>query len=138
MGRDKSKPKLPPFVPLTWEVLNSKAYIKLTSSAGKALPYFFGKHGKDYGIAFTKTKGSAFSGKPIEFTYAEAARLGFANRTFSRVIADLIDKGFIDMAGYGGMRGFCKTNNKFLLSARWVDYGERSFQAVPRYPSESS
>lgn len=136
MGYVKPKPKQAPFVSTTWDILNSKAYIELTASAGKALPYFLGKYGREYGLAYSKSRGCSFSGKPIEFTYAEAARLGFANRTFSRVIADLIEKGFIEMAGYGGLRGFCKTNNKFLLSTRWMDYGQKGFQAVPRYPTE--
>jgi len=35
--------KLPPFVPLTWKMLNSSAYKKLKQSSAKALPYFLGK-----------------------------------------------------------------------------------------------
>lgn len=136
MSKSGEKPKLAPFVALPWEIMNSKAYINLSPSSAKALPYFLGKYGREYGMAYVKSRSPSFSGKPIVFSYAEAERLGFATRTFSRVIQDLIAKGFIEMAGYGGLRGFCKTNNKFILSTRWERYDKLDFQAVPRYPSE--
>jgi hypothetical protein len=114
--------RLPPFVPLFWDVLNSAAYKELTSSAAKALPYFLGKDG------IAKCKNGNDSTGTIEFSYGEANKLGFATRTFSRVIQELVDKGFIDPAGYGGLRGFCKSFNKFRTSNRWQEYGTKSFK----------
>lgn len=128
--RGKDKNKLPPFVALTWDLLNSPAYRDLTGSAGKALPYFWGKHGK----GLKRDRGD-FSGT-FEFSYGEAERLGFAPRTFSRVIQELVQKGFIDPAGYGGLRGFCKSFNKFSLSSRWMDYGITGFKAASWKQSE--
>ncbi|NVN97432.1 hypothetical protein HXX01_04380 [Candidatus Nomurabacteria bacterium] len=105
---------------MTWDLLNSEAYKTLPSSAAKALPYFLGKHGKG-------TKTDDYSGT-FEFSYAEAKRHGFATRTFSRVIQELVKKGFIDPAGYGGLRGFCKSFNKFMTSKRWERYGTKNFE----------
>jgi hypothetical protein len=118
----KKTGRLPPFVPLTWEILNSRAYIELPPSAAKALPYFIGKNGKSQ-----REEGADYCGE-IEFTYGEAIRLGFANRTFSRVIQGLTTMGFLDPAAHGGLRGFCKSTNKFKLSLRWRDYGKPSFE----------
>lgn len=121
--RRKQKNRLPPFVAIFWSVLNSKAYRDLTSSAAKALPYFLGKDGME------KNKKCADYNGTIEFSYGEASKLGFATRTFSRIIQELVDKGFVDPAGYGGLRGFCKTYNKFKISSRWENYGTSCFKS---------
>ena len=104
-----------PFVPLIWKVLVSSAYHDLPPSASKALPFFIGKDGKG-SYKFGDEYGGSFV-----FSYAEAIRLGFARSTFAKVIRDLVAFGFIDMAGYGGLRGTCKSNNKFRLSIRWKE-----------------
>jgi len=117
-------------VALTWEMLNSKAYKKLPASAAKALPYFLGRDGKT-----GRKEGDDYSGTFI-MSYGEATALGFAERTFARIIKDLVGFGFIDMAGYGGLRGTCKSFNKFRLSGRWREFGLSTFEEVPRYPSE--
>ncbi|MGD9687844.1 MAG: hypothetical protein AB7U43_12830, partial [Desulfobacter sp.] len=104
----KEENKLPPFVGLTWELLNSKAYKELTPSAAKAAPYFYGK-------ARAKGPNANRASGIFEFSYEEATRFGFAKRTFARVITELVSKGLVDMAGYGGLRGNCKTTNKFRL-----------------------
>jgi hypothetical protein len=70
------------------------------------------------------------------FSYGDARNMGFASRTFSRIITDLVAKGFVELAGYGGMRGFCNSYNKFKISNRWRQYGQQSFVSLKRYPSE--
>lgn len=118
---------------MTWEILNSCAFIELTPSAGKALPYFRGK-----GLKIAYTKNEAENSAEFIFGYDEAERLGFATATFGRIIKNLVAHGFIDMAGYGGLRGFCKSYNKFRLSDRWRRYGQSDFVKVARYSSEPS
>ena len=115
--------KLPPFVPLTWKMLNSSAYKKLKQSSAKALPYFLGK------VKLPLFDPQRYS-SPFSFSYTEAKKYGFANGTFSRVIIDLMDKGFIDPKDKGGLRGDCKTSNKFMLSQRWEEYGTKNFNEV--------
>ena len=115
--------KLPPFVPLTWEMLNSRAYKELTPSSAKALPYFLGKvklpyHDPEkYRIEF-------------EFRYSEAERLGFANTTFYRSITKLIDFGFMDPVSKGGKKSSGYSSNRFKLSERWKGYGTKDFRKV--------
>jgi len=114
---------LPPFVPLTWEMLNHKAYKDLPFAASKALPYFLGKVKMDYNDS--NRFNAAFS-----FSYKEAALLGFATATFSKVITDLIKYGFLDPRDKGGLRGDGKSNSLFCLSERWKLSGQSDFKFV--------
>ena len=119
--KKKKGNRLPPFVPLPWQMLNSKAFIELPPSACKALPYFLGK----VKIKFQDVQRyvSEFS-----FSYKEGNRLGFSSATFSKVIQDLVHFGFIDPIDKGGLRGDCKSNNLFKLSRRWETFGSDKFE----------
>ena len=112
----KKKDRLPPFVALQWELLNSRAYIDLPPSASKALPYFLGK------IKLTWHDPARYS-EIFTFSYPEGKKLGFAYGTFSQVIDNLVKHGFIILVEKGGLRGKGKGYNKFRLSNRWKDYG---------------
>lgn len=112
--------KLPPFVALTWELLNSEAYKKLPSSPSKALPYFLGKVKTGYNDpAKYLTK--------FTFTYTEAKRYGFASTTYYRLISNLMCFGFIDPVSKGGLRGDGYSSSCFRLSKRWMGYGTKNF-----------
>ena len=117
----RKRNKLPPFVALTWEMLNHEAYKLLTKSAAKALPYFLGKIKCPYNDPqrYRET---------FQFSYTEAEGYGFRRTTFSRVICDLVAKGFIDPVERGGLRGFGRSFNKFRLSERWKRYAKVSFE----------
>ena len=123
MGKNKGNKKkhLPPFVPITYEIMDSKAYKSLRPSAAKALPYFFRK----VKIHYNKPERHLAD---FTFSYQEAKKCGFANGTFHRVICDLIEKGFIDPKDKGGLRGDCKSYNVFRLSERWKKYGSTDFE----------
>ncbi len=121
---------MPPFVPIFVSELNSKAYQELTGNAVKALTYF-----KRFdGIIKAKT-GKNCNGI-FDFTYSEAEKIGFARRTFARVISELIEKGFLDMIVQGGKRGCGFSNSKFKMSERWQNFGTQLFKKHPRHPSE--
>ena len=70
--------------------------------------------------------------------------MGFAPATFSRIIQDLVKYGFIEPVEKGGLRGDCRTSNKFMLSKRWEVFGQEEFQKrtwksfQPSLQSESS
>ena len=121
--KKKLKNRLPPFVALTWEMLNSLAYKKVPPSAAKALPFFLGKvkllfhDPQRYLVDFT-------------FSYTEGEMLGFALATFSKIIQDLVCYGFIDPVDKGGLRGDGKSFNRFRLSGRWEAYGTDKFVRV--------
>jgi hypothetical protein len=118
--KSRKRDKLRPFVPLLWQILNSKAYIELPFSACKALPYFLGKVKLKYGDP--QRYLAEFS-----FSYTEGKRFGFALATFSKVIQALVHFGFIDPVDKGGLRGDCKSSNRFKLSKRWETYGTEDF-----------
>ena len=123
MRRRNKKFYLPPFVPLTWKILNNQAYKDITFAAAKALPYFLGKVKKSYGD-YTRYL------EEFHFSYKEARSYGFATGTFANVINSLIEKGFIDPVDKGGLKCFGKGCNKFRLSKRWENYGTKDFQKV--------
>lgn len=111
----KKKDRLPPFVALTWKLLNSRAYIKLPPSASKALPYFLGK--VKTGFNDPEKYATEFT-----FSYPEGLRLGFSHTTFAKIIRDLEEYGFINWVVQGGLRGKGKGYNRFKLSRRWEEY----------------
>ncbi|MFA4918117.1 MAG: hypothetical protein WC581_02580 [Thermodesulfovibrionales bacterium] len=115
--------RLPPFVPLTWEMLNSKAYKDLKYAPAKALPFFLGK------IKISYNDPQRYSIE-ISFSYSEGNKYGFASATFSRVIKELIYKGFIDPIDKGGLRSDGKSLSLFTLSERWKRYGKDDFQLI--------
>jgi hypothetical protein len=123
MGKKRLGDRLPPFVPLTWEMLNSKAYKDLPSSAGKELPYYLGK---------VKTAHNDPQKYLIEFSfsYREANRYGFATTTHHRTICELIRKGFLDPCDKGGLRSDGRSYNLFRLSRRWERYGSKDFEEI--------
>lgn len=120
-GRKESS--IDTFVALPWALLNSKAFKDMTSSAGKALPYFRGK---------IKLPFNDLNYHRIDFSlsYKEAISLGFSRGTFSKIIPELVGKGFIDPVEKGGLRGFGKTTSLFKLSERWKNYGTTEFKKI--------
>lgn len=123
MKKNRKEFKNTPFVALTWELLNSKAYRQLPNSASKALPYFLGKAKIDF-----RDPGRYETTFP--FTYSEAHRYGLAKSTFSKILRDLMKLGFIDPVSKGGLRGTGLTSSIFKLSKRWEDYGTAAFKEI--------
>lgn len=119
----KNLKRLPPFVPLLWQMLNNKAYIDLPPSASKALPYFLGKYKGNYYDPERYTQ-------EFIFPYSEAKRYGFAYATHSKNIRELMKNGFIDPVDKGGLRGECRSCSKFKLSQRWKTYGTEEFKSI--------
>lgn len=118
----KRRPSNIPFVAIQWAMLNSYAYIDLNASPAKALSYFLGK---------TKTffTDPQFYLIEFSFSYSEGKRLGFATGTFSKVIQELVKKGFIDPVDKGGLRSDRKSYNLFRLSRRWGKYNTSDFES---------
>jgi len=119
VARKKINNRLPPFVAMTWDMLNSKAYRALPKSSAKILPFFIGK------IQDFKYHDPARFESVFEFTYSEARkRLGYGRSTFFKVLNDLIEHGFIDPVKKGGLRSYGNTSSKFKLSKRWKQYDD--------------
>lgn len=122
-SRSKWKNRLPPFVAITYEMLNSHAFIDLPGSSAKALLYFLGK----VKISYRDPNRYVFN---FSFPYAEAKRFGFATGTHHRVISQLMEKGFIDHVYKGGKRSFGMSSSLFKLSERWKQYGASDFKKI--------
>lgn len=114
--RDKHRERLPPFVPVTHQVLESKAFKALTGNAVRAYLYFMR-------ICTRVAKGKPDTATIFNFTYSEAVKLGFCRRTFYNAIKDLIEHGFIDQVEVGGLRGAGHSSSQFKLSDRWALWG---------------
>jgi hypothetical protein len=123
MRRRKSAGRLPPFVAMTWIMLNSGAYKDLPPTASKMLPYFLGKV-KEHPMSKT------FYETTFTFPYSEGEALGCARKTFSEVVKGLMRNGFIDPVRKGGMRGDGLSNSVFKLSQRWQKYGRFDFEKI--------
>jgi hypothetical protein len=121
--RQRQRNSLPPFVPLTWDILNHAAYKELPASAAKALPYFMGKVKVSYRDPHRYSEEFAFS-------YREASKLGFASGTWSKVIRDLVAYGWVDPVDRGGLRGEGKSCSIFRLSRRWEQRGTEEFKEI--------
>lgn len=108
---------------LQLDMLNSEGYIALKPSSAKALPYFMAKNKVPPGDAARLTFEFSLS-------YAEGNKYGFSSSTFSKIIQDVIEKGFIDPVDKGGLRGHGKSCSVFRLSDRWKSFGTPVFQGV--------
>jgi hypothetical protein len=108
----KKNGRLPPFVPMTWKLLNSDTYKRLSFPAAKILPYFLGKPKRSM-------TGPEYYTTEFSFSYPEAYRLGFAKSTFAKCIAELQSAGLIRKTKHGGLRGIGKGYNWFTLSRQW-------------------
>lgn len=122
-GYKKDSNRLPPFVALTWKMLNSPAYKELNHSSAKALPYFLGK------IKGTYNDPQRYLIEFI-FSYSEGKRYGFSPATFSKSIKELMSMGFIDPVDKGGLRSDGRSYNIFKLSKRWENFGRKDFQSI--------
>lgn len=122
MGKRQTA-KLPPFVAVTWDVLNSEAYRAILPMSAKMLPFFLGK------VKATVRDPSYYS-TAFPFTYKEATRFGCSRRSFGRVVVDLMRHGFIDPVEKGGLKGCGLTCNTFRLSLRWRRHGKPDFVEI--------
>ncbi len=109
--------------PLFWverALLKSGAYLDLTFSARTALFHFFPK------CQFQKTGGRRSkdfehtNNGQLVFTYAEAQAIGISPRTFSTVLRNLQEHGFIKITlrGFGGV-GELRAESRYALSDDW-------------------
>ncbi len=68
----------------------------------------------------------------IIFTYREALeKYGMSGQVFSRLLEDLVEKGFLDIESPG--IGVGKAPTEYAISRRWVKYGTADFAAVIRH-----
>ena len=114
MWKTKKGHKLkPPFVAITKEMTQSKAYKKLRHSSLRAYIHICLKQKKDDD-----------GGKNLKFTYKEASEV-MKEETFNKAITQLVELGFLDMKRSGACFG---KKNVFAKSERWRKYGTQEFR----------
>jgi hypothetical protein len=106
------------FVPLTFDELDSIAYVKLNGNAAKLYGLL-----KRAARTVASKIGSRERDVIFDYTYSEAKRCGFAESTFIRAIKELWEKGFIDRVDRGGLRGNGRSNSHYKLASFWKTYG---------------
>lgn len=129
--KTKKGTRLPPFVAISWEILNSKPFQKLNFASGKILPYFLGKPK----LRFDDLN---YYESIFNFSYGEAEKLGFARETFSRCVKDLQADGFLIKISSGGLRGDSKSYSKYKLSKEWKVKGNEELVKMAMYRIQSN
>ncbi|MFC1481613.1 hypothetical protein ACFL6E_05150 [Candidatus Neomarinimicrobiota bacterium] len=112
-------------------LLESRAYNELDGKASKVLMWFLAKR------QFARLKGNSrqewmqTNNGELTFTYEEAKKKhGYSGQVFSRLLEDLVLKGFIEIAKPG--TGVGKVASKYAISRRWEKYGTAEFIEVER------
>lgn len=121
MSRIKEKNRIQgAFVPIPYEMIDSKAFKELNGSSLKALILCMRKVKTHHPIDRFKLQFS--------LTYTEAEKQGLWHSAFSRGIKQLQRLGFIDCVIKGGMRFQGKACSLYRLSQRWKQYENPNFQ----------
>lgn len=109
------------------ELLMSEAFLGLGRISILVLLHFYSKRQmKQIGPAGKKKWIIANNGD-ISFTYKEAERkFKISNRTFTRAIDELIERGFIDIARYGDGTGGGH-RSRYSIEERWRKFGKEDF-----------
>jgi hypothetical protein len=108
------------FVPVTYEMIASKAYRELHGTSLKALILCHRK---------IKTHVDRHNHN-FSFTYPEASKQGIGSASFYRAMRQLQMLGFIDCVVKGGMRFEQKHCSQYRLSQRWKKYGTANFKEL--------
>jgi len=126
--------KKPKGVYLDPDLLESKSFNSLRASSMKVYLRFLRKRviQKVRRGQGRREEWDIINNGKIEFTFKEAqVGLNMAGRTFQAAIKELVEKGFIDVAGY--KLEINKVTKLYAISERWKKYGTGDF-VQPKYP----
>ena len=68
----------------------------------------------------------------LTFTCEQAAKWGISQHRFTRAIDQLIDRGFLDIAGHEPRNGEPGVRTVYALSNRWRAWGTPDFEPAER------
>ena len=113
------------------KLLESKAYHDLDGKAAKVLMWFLAKRKMIKHKGRKRSEWEIANNGEIVFPYKEAEeKHGLSGQVFSRLIGELMDKGFIDITIQG--IGAAKAPSLYAISGRWRNYGTAEFKSVVR------
>ena len=130
MKTNKKFNRLPPFVAISWDILNSTSYKEINFASAKLLPYLLGK-------PKLRFDDPNYYESIFNFSYGEAKKLGFSRETFARCIRDLEAWGFLIKVSSGGLRGESKSYSKYRLGTGWKDRERAELIKVAIYRIQS-
>jgi len=107
----KKRNRHPPFVMLTNELIDSKAWKELSCYARTVY------------IEIKRRYNGKNDGN-LSYTYREASKI-MHRLTFTKALRELVNNGLIDIIRSGGLYKKC---NIFGLSDRWKFYGQENFK----------
>jgi len=114
---------------VSWKILESKAFEKLSATAIRVLLRFLQK--RTWSKIKVKGKNTVvFDNSGLVFTYAEAEALGISRSQFHTVLKRLYEVGFIDIEHQGG--GIARDYSRYSLSNRWEKFGTADFKPVEK------
>ena len=125
----KKRFKLKRDIYLSWEILDSSAFKKLSAKGIQVLLRFLQKRTWE-GIKVKQKKERIFNNKGLSFTYAEAKELGIGTSKFHVILKKLVEVGFIDIEHQGG--GLARDYSRYAFSERWRDYDTPNFKKVEK------
>lgn len=125
MGRDKNKYRIRRDVFISWEILESEAFRKLSATAIRVLLRFLQKR-----TWVTMRKKTIYENGGLVFTYTEAEDMGISRSMFNNILHKLIEVGFIDMEHQGG--GLGRDYSRYAISKRFENYGTDAFKVVEK------
>jgi hypothetical protein len=106
------------FVPILTDELDSPAYQNLSGNSAKLYTYL-----KKAARTVAYTEQVSERDAIFDYTYSEARKHGFCERTFARCVKELWTLGFLTVIERGGLRGARRSNSKYRLCKFWKTYG---------------
>ena len=127
MGRKNDKFRLRRDTLISWEVLESEAFMSLSATGIRVLLRFLQK--RTWSKA-RRIKKIVYDNGGLAFTYAEAETLDISTSQFHAVLKKLIEVGFIDVEHQGGIHK--NDYSRYALSERWRNYGTDAFKSIEK------
>jgi hypothetical protein len=113
-------------------MINSNAFRSLSKKALQVLCQFLARRKMKKKGRYGKEKWIIINNGEIEFSYRDAEnKLKISNRTYTRALDELIEKGFISIAEQGNGTGGGR-RTKYSIDDRWQRWGKPDFKSKKR------
>ena len=113
-------------------MINSKSFRSLSKNGLHVLCQFLARRKMENQGRSGKEKWVITNNGEIEFPYREAVKMfNISDRTFTRTIDELIEKGFISIAEHGNGTGGGR-RTMYSIDERWKRWGKPDFEIKKR------
>jgi hypothetical protein len=126
----RTPPKKPRKMFIEGDLPSSPAWRSLSKKSAEILLLFYTK--RQMAQISKRSPWTITNNGQITFSYKEAEDKGYRSATFRRCIDQLVEVGFIDIAGSGS--GLFQVATKYAMSERWMKFGTANFIHKKRPP----